>query len=134
MVLFSFFQLYFSFFDVFFNLFTLRLPFCVFVFFDYLSYCPLFNLPFSDFYVWDFFIRTSIFEVRARLFLLPASAAQITDSLQLLELACVVEHLPQHTTAQSAMNKAANHVRADQSATTQASSQSWREPGCRLSE
>ena len=50
----------------------------------------------------------------------------------------VVEHLvysssipqAQHSTAQSALHKAANEARADQSAKTQASRQSWREPSC----
>ena len=43
----------------------------------------------------------------------------------------VVEHLQQHSTAQPAMHKAAKRVRADQSATTQASRQSLQEPACR---
>ena len=38
-----------------------------------------------------------------------------------------------HSTAQSAPNKAANQVRADQSATTQVSRQSWRELRARMS-
>ena len=37
----------------------------------------------------------------------------------------------QHSTAQSALHEAATPVRADQSVTTQASRQSWREPACR---
>ena len=37
----------------------------------------------------------------------------------------------QHSEARSALHKAANKVRADQSATTQASRQSWRELACR---
>ena len=37
----------------------------------------------------------------------------------------------QHSAAQSALHKAANQARADQSATMQASRQSWREPAYR---
>ena len=48
---------------------------------------------------------------------------------------CRRESIPstaQHSTAQLALHKAANQVRADESATTQqASRQSWREPACR---
>ena len=45
----------------------------------------------------------------------------------------VVEHLPQAhlSSAQSALHKAAKQVFADQSTTTQAGRQSWREPPCR---
>ena len=45
----------------------------------------------------------------------------------------VVKHLPQtqHSKAQLALPKSAKQVRAGQSATTQASSQSWRELACR---
>ena len=45
----------------------------------------------------------------------------------------VDEHLPQaqHSTAQSALYKAAKHVSADQSATTEGSRQRGREPACR---
>ena len=47
----------------------------------------------------------------------------------------VVEHLPraQHSTAQSGLHKAAKQVRVDQSATTRASRQSWREPRASVS-
>ncbi|CAN0389726.1 unnamed protein product, partial [Laminaria digitata] len=38
---------------------------------------------------------------------------------------------PKRSTAQSALHQTAKHVRADQSATTQASRQSWQEPACR---
>ena len=72
------------------------------------------------FYV--FFIREGymVYEVRPRLLLnLLLFNSQKRAS---------VEHLPQHSTARSVMHKAAKHVRADQSATTQASRQSWREP------
>ena len=45
----------------------------------------------------------------------------------------VVEHVPQtqRSKAQSALHKAAKQVRADQSAITQASRQSWQELACR---
>ena len=44
----------------------------------------------------------------------------------------VVEHLPQvqRSTALLVLRKAAKQVRADQSATTRASRQSWQEPAC----
>ena len=48
-----------------------------------------------------------------------------------LQQQCRTYSIGQQSTTQSALHKAANKLRADQSATTYASRQSWREPACR---
>ena len=51
--------------------------------------------------------------------------------LQFVLVACCRAFTTQHDKALSAVHRAAKHVRADQSATAQASRQSWREPALR---
>ena len=85
----------------------------------------------SDFFCRPF-IRTSIYEV-TRLFLklLLRLKSQKSAPSDCIELACCRQASTTAQHRQSAMHKAAKHVRTDQSTTTQASRQSWREPACR---
>ena len=72
--------------------------------------------------------------VRCTFVFIPLLLLKSQKNNQLLELAsCGRASTTAHnsTAAQSAMHKAAKHVRADQSVTTQARRQSWREPACR---
>ena len=91
-----------------------------------------------DFFLWAFFfnIRTRIYDVRTsstRLFFVPSSAQITKKHTQLLELACCRASTTQSTAQHSATSHAqgSEAVRADQTVTTKASRQSWREPACR---
>ena len=77
-----------------------------------------------------FFVGFFIYELHTRLFL---DLLVVLISPKNSSWSKHVEHLPlaQHSTTQSALHKAAKHIRADQSATKQGSRQSGREQSCR---